>query len=50
MTLSLKGTVKITYSDFQKIPYDGLGHHLVNGVHIVTPAPNTIHQNIEEST
>ncbi len=44
MNLSLQGTIKISYESFQKIPYDGLGHHLVNGVHIVTPAPSTNHQ------
>lgn len=46
MSVSLRGTVKITYEQFQKIPYDGLGHHLVNGEHIVTPAPSTLHQEI----
>lgn len=44
MTVSIHGTVKITYKEFQNIPYDGLGHHLLNGVHIVTPAPSTRHQ------
>lgn len=46
MSVSLRGTVKLTYEQFQKIPYDGLGHHLVNGEHIVTPAPSTLHQEI----
>ena len=35
---------KITYDDFQLIPYDGLGHHLIKGVHIITPAPSSKHQ------
>ncbi len=44
--VELRGTVKISYPEFQKIPYDGLGHHLVKGVHIITPAPSTRHQEI----
>ncbi len=42
----LKGTVKLTYEEFQKIPYDGLGHHLLSGVHIITPAPSLLHQKV----
>lgn len=44
--VELYGTVKLTYDEFQRIPYDGLGHHLVNGVHVVTPAPSVTHQQI----
>ena len=44
--LEFWGTVKLSYEEFQKIPYDGLGHHLVNGVHVITPAPTTRHQRI----
>ena len=42
----LRGSVKLTYKEFQRIPYDGLGHHLIKGLHIVTPAPSTKHQEI----
>ena len=45
-SIEIHGTVKLDYSDFSKIPYDGLGHHLLNGVHIITPAPSTKHQTI----
>jgi Uma2 family endonuclease len=33
-SIELHGTVKLDYSNFSLIPYDGLGHHLLNGVHI----------------
>ena len=42
----LRGSVRLAYHDFQTIPYDGLGHHLLDGVHIITPAPSTYHQGI----
>ena len=42
----LRGHVRMTYKEFSKIPYDGLGHHLVRGVHVITPAPSIIHQRI----
>lgn len=45
-SLELYGTVKLTYEEFQRIPYDGLGHHLLEGVHIVTPAPSVKHQKL----
>jgi len=35
---------RLSYVEFQNIPYDGLGHHLVKGIHIITPAPGSIHQ------
>ena len=35
---------KISYEEFQLIPYDGLGHHLIKGVHVITPAPSSKHQ------
>lgn len=43
-SIELHGTVKLSYEDFSRIPYDGLGHHLIHGVHIITPAPGTRHQ------
>jgi Uma2 family endonuclease len=45
----LVGTRPISYDEFSKIPYDGLGHHLLNGVHIITPAPSTKHQKISNN-
>lgn len=40
----IRAPKKLTYKEFQLIPYDGLGHHLVKGVHIITPAPGSKHQ------
>ena len=35
---------KLTYEDYAAIPGDGRRHEIVNGVHIVNPAPSTAHQ------
>jgi Uma2 family endonuclease len=37
---------KLTYRDFVKFPDDGKRHELIDGVHYVTPAPRSPHQNI----
>lgn len=34
----------MTYEEFQLIPYDGLGHHLIKKVHVITPAPSSKHR------
>ena len=38
--------VKLTYDDFVRFPEDGKRHELIDGVHYVTPSPNTSHQSI----
>jgi Uma2 family endonuclease len=38
--------VKLTYDDFVLFPDDGKRHELIDGVHYVTPSPNTRHQEI----
>jgi Uma2 family endonuclease len=35
---------KLTYEDFERFPEDGLRHEILDGVHVVTPAPFTQHQ------
>ena len=35
---------KLTYDDLVLFPDDGKRHELIDGVHFVTPAPNTRHQ------
>ena len=37
---------KLTYDDFVLFPDDGRRHELIDGVHYVTPSPNTRHQRI----
>ncbi len=36
--------VKLTYDDFVLFPDDGQRHELIEGEHVVTPAPNAKHQ------
>lgn len=36
--------LKLTYQDYLHFPEDGNRHELVEGEHVVTPAPNTRHQ------
>ena len=38
--------VKLTYDDFVLFPDDGQRHELIEGEHVVTPAPNASHQQI----
>jgi Uma2 family endonuclease len=38
--------VKLTYDDFVLFPDDGRRHELIEGEHVVTPAPNADHQQI----
>ncbi len=38
--------LKLTYQDYLHFPEDGNRHELVEGEHVVTPAPNTRHQRL----
>jgi Uma2 family endonuclease len=38
--------VRLTYDDLSLLPDDGRRHELIDGEHVVTPAPNTTHQRI----
>lgn len=44
MTLDAQLDRKLTYDDYVLIPDDGQRHELVDGVHLVNPAPSTYHQ------
>jgi Uma2 family endonuclease len=37
---------RLTYQDFLRFPDDGLRHEIIDGVHHVTPCPNTRHQRL----
>jgi Uma2 family endonuclease len=42
--MSIATTVKLTYEDIRSLPDDGKRHELIDGEHIMTPAPRTKHQ------
>lgn len=37
---------KLTYEDYCRIPADGLRHEILDGVHVVSPAPRRRHQRV----
>ena len=37
-------STKLTYDDYRLIPNDGRRHEIIDGAHVVNPAPNTKHQ------
>ena len=37
---------KLTYDDFLGFPDDGRRHELIDGAHVVTPSPATVHQRV----
>lgn len=41
---------KLTYEDFEKIPEDGSRHEILDGAHVVTPAPTPFHQSVSSAT
>jgi Uma2 family endonuclease len=41
-----KPDVKFTFQDWLQTPEDGLRHEILDGDHVVTPAPNLHHQRI----
>lgn len=38
--------VRLTYEDFCRIPNDGKRHEIIDGEHIVSPSPLTLHQRV----
>jgi Uma2 family endonuclease len=44
MNHSMTSTAKLTYEDYVKIPEDGRRHEIIDGEHIVSPAPILRHQ------
>jgi len=37
---------KLTYEDYRRLPEDGLRHEILDGVHVVSPAPTWSHQDL----
>ena len=37
---------RLTYDDLARLPDDGMRHEIIDGVHYVTPSPNTRHQRL----
>ncbi len=46
MPIRINSQTKLTYDDYVLFPEDGRRHELVDGEHIVNPAPDTYHQKV----
>lgn len=46
MAPSEASTHKLTYEDYCRIPEDGQRHEILDGVHVVSPAPRMRHQEV----
>lgn len=46
MSAEANSNVKLGYSEYVRIPDDGQRHEIVDGEHIVNPAPNLYHQTL----
>ena len=47
MAILVDSKLKLTYEDYEKIPSDdGKRHEIIDGEHIVSPAPETYHQTL----
>ncbi len=44
MPIRTESGLKLTYEDYVKIPEDGRRHEIIDGRHIVNPAPRPRHQ------
>ena len=44
MPITSRPDERLTLDDFMRIPYDGLRHEIIDGVHYVTPSPSVRHQ------
>ena len=42
----MTGRTKLTYAEYQCFPADGRRHELIDGAHVVNPAPGTYHQTL----
>jgi Uma2 family endonuclease len=38
--------LKLTYEDYLELPEDGNRHELIDGDHVMTPSPGTLHQRV----
>ncbi len=43
--MAIAERLKLTYEDLRRFPDDGKRHEIIDGEHVMTPAPNTNHQN-----
>lgn len=46
MAIVVNSRTKLTYQDYVQFPMDGRRHEIVDGEHVVTPAPETYHQHV----
>ncbi len=46
MAIVINSQTKLTYEDYVHFPEDGKTHEIIDGEHVMTPAPNTCHQTI----
>ena len=46
MSVEANSERKLGYSDYARIPDDGRRHEIIDGEHIVNPAPNLYHQTL----
>lgn len=44
--MALANAIKLTYDDYCLMPVDGKRHEIIDGAHVVSPAPKTRHQQI----
>jgi hypothetical protein len=44
MPIRTESGLKLTYEDYAKIPADGRRHEIIDGRHVVNPAPRPRHQ------
>ena len=46
MSLNTQSSGKLSYHDYLGFPSDGQRHEIIDGVHVVNPAPDTYHQTL----
>ena len=46
MPIETETGTKLTYADYVGIPEDGRRHEIIEGTHIVNPAPRPVHQSV----
>ena len=48
MSMIVDGQLKLTWQEFRHFPEDGNRHELIDGEHVMAPAPGTGHQSISK--
>jgi Uma2 family endonuclease len=46
MSVIVDGKLKLTYQEYRRFPDDGNTHELIDGEHVMAPAPGTNHQSV----